>query len=77
VPAELRAAATAKVARLDTVAAQLVIDEWAGIMAAGRIETSPLGYLNALVNRFESGEFRLKYSDEVAQIRSSTMAPRV
>jgi len=75
VPDELRAAATEKVARLDAVAAQLVIDEWAGIMATGRIETSPLGYLRALVNRFESGEFRLKYADEVAQIRSSTTTP--
>ena len=59
------------------MAAQLVIDEWAGIMATGRIERSPLGYLRALVNRFESGEFRLKYADEVAQIRSSTTAPPV
>ncbi len=74
VPDELRAAATEKVARLGTVAAQLVIDEWAGIMATGRIESSPLGYLRALVNRFESGEFRLKYADEVAALRSSKPA---
>ncbi|MDA9981383.1 helix-turn-helix domain-containing protein [Gammaproteobacteria bacterium] len=75
VPDELRAAATEKVAGLDAAAAQLVIDEWAGIMATGRIERSPLGYLHALVNRFESGEFRLKYAAEVAQIRSSTATP--
>ena len=74
VPAELREAATAKVAGLNTAAAQLVIDEWAGIMAMGRIESSPLGYLRALVNRLEAGEFRLKYADEVAALRSSTPA---
>ena len=44
VPHGLRAAATRKVARLNIGAAQLVIDEWAGIMATGRIESSPLGY---------------------------------
>lgn len=76
VPHGLRAAATRKVARLNIGAAQLVIDEWAGIMATGRIESSPLGYLHTLINRFESGEFGLKYADEVAQIRSSTKAPR-
>jgi len=77
IPNELRAAAMEKVAKLKLVAAQIVIDEWAGIMATGRIESSPLGYLHALVNRFESGEFRLKYADEVAQIRSSTTVPPV
>lgn len=76
VPHGLRAAATRKVARLNIGAAQLVIDEWAGIMATGRIESSPLGYLHTLINRFESGEFGLKYADEVAQIRSSTKAPQ-
>ncbi len=75
VPEELRARALDKVARLDAVAAQLVIDEWAGIMASGRIETSPLGYLHALVSRFESGEFRLQYAGEVAQMRLSGTVP--
>jgi hypothetical protein len=76
VPHGLRAAAIKKVAGLNIGAAQMVIDEWAGIMATGRIESSPLGYLHTLINRFESGEFRLKYADEVARIRSSTKAPR-
>jgi hypothetical protein len=69
IPDTLRPEALEKVARLDGVAAQLVIDEWAGIMATGRIESSPLGYLHALVSRFESGEFRLYYADAVAEMR--------
>ena len=75
VPDELRAAALDKVAGLNATAAQLVIDEWAGIMASGRIESSPLGYLHALVSRFKTGEFRLRYADEVAQMRLSTAVP--
>lgn len=69
IPENLRISAVGKVARLDTRAAQMVIDEWAGIMATGRIESSPLGYLHALVSRFEAGEFRLQYADDVAQWR--------
>ena len=61
-----------KVTRLSASEAQIVIDEWAGIMATGRIESSPLGYLHALVNRFESGKFRLQYADEVEEMRIST-----
>lgn len=71
VPEELREAAVEKVARLSAAEAQIVIDEWAGIMATGRIESSPLGYLHALVSRLESGKFRLQYADEVAAMRSS------
>ncbi len=69
VPEELRVPAVDKVARLDTPSAQMVIDEWAGIMASGHIDSSPLGYLHALVTRFEAGEFRLHYADDVAQRR--------
>jgi hypothetical protein len=69
VPDELIAAAINKVNRLEPTAAQLVIDEWAGIMAEGRIESSPLGYLRTLVSRYESGQFKLHYADGVAQIR--------
>ena len=72
VPEELRVAAMEKVIRLSAAEAQIVIDEWAGIMATGRIESSPLGYLHALVNRFESGKFRLQYADEVEEMRIST-----
>ncbi len=77
IPQELRDAALAKVARLNSVEAQMVIDEWAGIMATGRIETSPLGYLHAMVHRLETGHFRLEYADEVAEIRASPTAPSV
>ncbi|MCG7920780.1 MAG: hypothetical protein N0C81_05565 [Candidatus Thiodiazotropha lotti] len=69
VPDDLKAAAQNKVAHLDPQAAQLVTDEWAGSLAAGRIETSPLGYLRTLANRFEAGAFRLQYADAVAETR--------
>ena len=55
VPDDLKQVAAQKVSRLNPAEAQIVIDEWVGIMATGRIETSPLGYLHALVDRFESG----------------------
>ncbi len=69
VPAELRQAALQKVAGLNPVAAQMVIDEWAGSLATDQIETSPLGYLQAMVNRFEAGDFRLQLADAVAETR--------
>ncbi|MCP4996403.1 MAG: hypothetical protein GY934_21905, partial [Gammaproteobacteria bacterium] len=68
-PDDLKVSAIEKVARLEPASAQLVIDEWTGILATGRIESSPLGYLHTLVSRFESGQFRLHYAEEVAQIR--------
>ncbi len=74
IPEDLRISAVDKVVRLNTRAAQMVIDEWAGIMATGRIESSPLGYLHALVSRFEAGEFRLQYADDVAQWREQEKA---
>ena len=70
VPDELREAALGKVARLSPVMAQIVIDEWAGSMAGDLIETSPVGYLHAMVSRYEEGDFRLKFADAVARIRS-------
>lgn len=70
VPVDLREQAVEKVARLESSIAQIVIDEWTGIMATDRIETSPLGYLHAMVSRFEEGEFRLHYADQVAEIRT-------
>jgi hypothetical protein len=63
----VRQGAIEKVARLRPGEAQIVIDEWAGIMATGRIETSPIGYLHAMVSRLESGEFRLHFADAVAE----------
>ncbi len=70
VPEELVAPAKDQVNRLEPSMAQLVIDEWAGIMADGRIKSSPLGYLHTLVGRVQSGEFRLFYADGMAQIRA-------
>jgi hypothetical protein len=70
IPDELRQAAAGKVADLNLAEAQIVIDEWAGSMATGRIETSPLGYLQAMVSRFEVGDFRLQHADAVAEMRA-------
>lgn len=67
---ELREAAVEKVARLSPVEAQTVIDEWAGCMAVNLIETSPLGYLHAMVTRYDEGNFSLLFADDVADIRS-------
>ncbi len=74
VPHVLRGPAMEKVARLNPVEAQIVIDEWAGILATGRIETSPLGYLHAMIHRLDAGDFRIQYADEVAEIRLSSTA---
>jgi len=70
VPDELRKAALEKVARLSPVEAQIVIDEWAGCMVADIIETSPLGYLQAMVSRYERGDFIIYLAEAVADIRS-------
>ncbi|MEN8763856.1 MAG: hypothetical protein ABF290_15650, partial [Thiogranum sp.] len=70
VPDELRKAALEKVTRLSSVEAQIVIDEWAGSMAIGLVETSPLGYLHAMVSRYEQGDFSLQFAEVVAEIRS-------
>lgn len=74
IPGELRQGAREKVSRLNPRESQMVIDEWAGIMATGRIESSPLGYLHAMVSRLESGKFRLRYADAVAQMREQEQA---
>lgn len=71
VPTELRVPATHRVAELSSPLAQMVIDEWAGIIAAGAIRNSPLGYLRALVSRMQRGEFTPKYADQVAQARKA------
>ncbi len=68
----LRAEALDKVARLDPIGAQIVLDEWAGIMVHGHIKDSPLGYLHVLVCRYESGEFRLQYANEVTEGRKAS-----
>ncbi len=69
VPEEIRASARHLVKALDQPQAQLVVDEWAGLLMTGAIHTSPLGYLSALVKRILVGEFTVKYAEEVAAIR--------
>ena len=59
------------VAELDPAEGQIVIDEWAGCMAAELIVTSPLGYLQAMVSRYEQGDFILHLAEAVADIRST------
>jgi hypothetical protein len=71
VPNELRGPATQQVAELSRPLAQMVIDEWAGIIAAGTIRNSPLGYLRALVSRMQQGEFIPRYADRVAEAREA------
>jgi len=69
VPRDLRDAATRLIRVLDTTAAQVVVDEWAGIMAAGGIKRSPIGYLGALVARMQTGSLAPKMAAEVAGAR--------
>jgi hypothetical protein len=68
---ELRVPAAHQVAELSTPLAQMVVDEWAGIIAAGAIRNSPLGYLRALVSRMQRGEFIPRYADRVAEAREA------
>jgi hypothetical protein len=51
VPHEIRTSAQHLVVELDQADAQLVIDEWAGALAAGMIQRSPLGYPKTLATR--------------------------
>ena len=55
-PAE-RSRAAAMVTVLPTTLSQQVLDEWAGIIAAGEIRSSSLGCLRALVRRAQQGTF--------------------
>lgn len=64
VPQETSASAQHLVAGLDHSAAQLVIDEWAGALAAGVIKRSPLGYLKTLATRYQAGDMSLRYAVE-------------
>lgn len=73
VPEELRKVALKIVAGLSLVDAQIVLDEWAGCMAAEFIETSPLGYLQALVRRYQEGDLTLVFAVDVAGVRARTL----
>ena len=70
IPDELQEAAQTIVAELDPAERQIVIDEWAGCMAAESIDISPLGYLQAMVRRYREGNFGLAFAKDVAAIRT-------
>ncbi len=69
VPAEFQDAAQTIVGELDPAEAQMLIDEWAGAMAAESIDSSPLGYLQAMVRRYREGNFGLAFANAVAEVR--------
>jgi len=69
-PAE-RAEAEAMLAVLQAPLNQQVLDEWAGIMAAGAIRVSPLGCLRALIKRAQAGSFTPERALRVAQARTA------
>ncbi|MCP4468069.1 MAG: hypothetical protein GY813_15155 [Halieaceae bacterium] len=71
VPAELQDAAQTIVGELDPAEGQMVIDEWAGAMAAESIDRSPLGYLQAMVRRYREGNFGLAFANAVAEVRAN------
>ena len=68
--AELQDAARTIVGELDPAEAQMVIDEWAGAMAAESIDRSPLGYLQAMVRRYRNDNFDLVLAEDVADLRA-------
>jgi hypothetical protein len=69
-PAE-RSRAEALVAVLPTPLNQQVLDEWAGIIAAGEIRASSLGCLRALVRRAQQGTFAPERALRVAGARKA------
>ncbi len=69
VPDELQDVALKIVAGISPDEAQIVIDEWAGCMAAEFIDISPLGYLQAMVRRYREGRLTLVFARDVAEIR--------
>jgi hypothetical protein len=70
VSAELQDSARTIVAELDPAERQIVIDEWAGCMAAELIDISPLDYLQAMVRRYQDGNIGLAFAEVVADIRA-------
>lgn len=69
-PAE-HTGAQALLATLEAPLNQQVLDEWAGVMAAGAIRASPLGCLRALVTRARAGTFTPERALRVAQTRKT------
>jgi len=66
-----RTQAHSMIAGLDAALAQPVLDEWAGIIAAGDIRASTLGCLRALVARAQAGTFTAERALRVAQSRET------
>jgi len=58
-----------QLASLEPETAQAVIAERAGVMAAGTIRRSPLGYLRALITRTQAGDFAPRFAEVVAEFR--------
>ena len=52
---------------------QQVLDEWAGIIAAGSIRSSPLGCLRALIQRAKEGAFTPERGLHIAQARKAKL----
>ena len=50
---------------------QQVLDEWAGIIAARDIRSSPLGCLRALIERAQDGKFTPERGHRIAQARQA------
>ncbi|GMQ89450.1 MAG: helix-turn-helix domain-containing protein [Gammaproteobacteria bacterium] len=67
-PAE-RSQADVMIAALAAPLNQQVLDEWAGIIAAGAIRSSTLGCLRALVKRAQEGTFAPERALHIAQTR--------
>ena len=68
---EERSQARRMIAVLHAALAQQVLDEWAGIIAAGDIRASRLGCLRALVARAQAGTFTAERALRVAQTRET------
>jgi hypothetical protein len=66
---EQQCAAREKVARFEPVLAQMLIDEWAGAISAGKTKKSPLGYLHELAARLDSNQFSCHYADQIVEAR--------
>ena len=69
ISAEQQSAAREKVARFETAEAQMLIDEWAGAINAGKITKSPLGYLHELAARLDRNQFTYHYGQYLVQTR--------
>lgn len=69
ISAEQQSVAREKVARFEPAQAQMLIDEWAGAINAGKIKESPLGYLHEMAARLDSNQFSCHYADDIARAR--------